>query len=75
MMRRTLTLAAAVVLAGAIGARGSAPVARYRMTDGPRHMPAHLVIRCDSWAEDSAAHLRLVEFTTDRVTYRCARSF
>lgn len=43
----------------------------YRQTAGPSWFPSTVVIRCEGWAEDSAARLRLVEFSGDRVVYRC----
>ena len=42
----------------------------YRQVDGPTWMPSRVIIRCEGWAEDSA-RLRLVEFSSDRVVYRC----
>lgn len=35
----------------------------------PRYRPAH--VRCAAWAEDSAAHLRLVKFENGVAYYRC----
>jgi hypothetical protein len=46
----------------------------YRLHRGIEPSPYYLVFRHCSWAEDSAANIKLVEFTPERVTYRCERS-
>lgn len=70
---------AAVFLTGAltVGApaavlahHGGMHVGRYRQVTGPAFFPDRVVIRCEGWAEDSA-RLRLVEYSADRVVYRC----
>jgi hypothetical protein len=43
----------------------------YQKVSGPNATPDRIVIRCRGWAEDSAAHLRLVYFDGERVVYRC----
>ena len=78
-MRRALvigTLAVGVLIPGTVGyavAAGSVDSRRavYRQVDGSARFPSRVIIRCDGWAEDSAARLRLVDFDGDTVIYRC----
>ncbi len=77
-------LVLAVVFALAIGwvvlrafhALASDNRARYSQVSGPGYFPERVVIRCEhGWAEDTAAHLRLVVFEPDRVVFRCRADF
>lgn len=66
---RTLALALALLwVAGTVYAH-----ARGSIT--PTHGRTHTVrVYCRGWAEDSAAHLRLVSFDNGHATYVCKRS-
>lgn len=69
---RIVVVAAAAVLALECGALWAAVLADVRPHPGPERHPA--VVLCDhQWAEDSAAHLRLVSYGDGVTVYRCDR--
>ena len=66
-----VAIAALAITAGSASATTDAP-ARYRKVSGPQGMPDRFVLRhCGDGAEDSMARLQVVEFTPERVVYRC----
>jgi hypothetical protein len=82
-LSRSLTvLALGVVLGLSIPALSGTQVsslrggqAVYTHGEGRWHpLPTSIKIRCDGWAEDSAAHLKLVNYESERVVYRCKRA-
>jgi len=73
-----VALAAGMVLgvwadrAGGVSDTGPAV---YRQINGTHDAPARVIIRCRAgWAEDTAAHIALVEYGDDRAVWRCQRT-
>lgn len=78
LQRRTALLALMLAVAGFFAGQSWAHadetrrVGYYLKTGGTDTMPYRIVVRCrGGWAEDSAAHLKLVDFTAEKVIYRC----
>lgn len=66
-----LGLVVALILVTVASAQGGTTRARYTQTSGSGMFPKKIVVVCQGWAEDSAAHLKLVSFEDEKVVYRC----
>lgn len=66
---RAVVLAALLVIAVAWASGGL--WARALTHTHTRTHTAHII--CSAWAEDTAAHIRLVDYDNGHATYRCTR--
>ena len=76
---RRLILVVAIALTAIVSSLATLAVAHhgpmhrsvYRQTAGSTWFPQTVVIRCPGWAEDVANELTVVDYSADRVVYRC----
>lgn len=68
-MRRLIVQSLALLLCGGV----SASVALARREARPYANMYGAVVLCDGMAEDTAAHVRLVEYGNGQIIYRCVK--
>lgn len=72
LLALNLAVMVSIVLTYAVMAESQLTRSKYLKKGGPDTAPYRVILKCDGYAEDSLAHIKLKRFTPERVVYKCS---
>lgn len=72
LLALSVAIMVSITFTYAVMAESQLTRSRYLKRGGPDTAPYRIILKCNGYAEDSLAHIKLKRFTPERVVYKCS---